>query len=113
MKKCFSGVFFSIPLFINLVTSNQFEVLFKMDNVELEIKNDALIEISKLAVERKTGARGLRSIMENLLVDLMYDAPDQKNLKKIVINKDVVIKKNEPMLMFANKENTKIAVNKS
>ena len=47
--------------------------------------------------------------MENLLVDLMYDAPDQKNLKKIVINKDVVIKKNEPMLMFANKENTKIA----
>ena len=91
----------------------QFEVLFKMDNVELEIKNDALIEISKLAVERKTGARGLRSIMENLLVDLMYDAPDQKNLKKIVINKDVVIKKNEPMLMFANKENTKIAVNKS
>ena len=96
----------------NAITK-QFEVLFKMDNIDLEIKNDALIEISKLAVERKTGARGLRSIMENLLVDLMYDAPDQKNLKKIVINKDVVIKKNEPMLMFANKENTKIAVNKS
>ena len=91
----------------------QFEVLFKMDNVELEIKNDALIEIAKLAVERKTGARGLRSIMEDLLVDLMYEAPDQKNLKKIVINKDVVIKKNKPMLMFTNKENTKIAVNKS
>ena len=91
----------------------QFEVLFKMDNVELEIKNEALIEIAKLAVERKTGARGLRSIMEDLLVDLMYEAPDQKNLKKIVINKDVVMKKNKPMLMFTNKENNKIAVNKS
>ena len=56
-----------------------------MDNVELEIKNDALIEISKLAIKRKTGARGLRSIMEDLLVDLMYDAPDQKDLKKIAL----------------------------
>ena len=91
----------------------QFEALFKMDNVELEIKNDALIEISKLAVERKTGARGLRSIMENLLIDLMYDAPDQKDLKKIIVNGDVVTKKNKPLLMFSNKENQKIAVNKS
>ena len=91
----------------------QFEVLFKMDNVELEIKNDALIEISKLAVERKTGARGLRSIMENLLLDLMYDTPDQKDLKKIVLNGDVVTKKNKPLLMFSNKDNQKIAVNKS
>ena len=53
----------------NAITK-QFETLFKMDNVELEIKNDALIEIAKLAVKRKTGARGLRSIMENLLLDL-------------------------------------------
>ena len=67
----------------------QFEALFKMDNVELEIKNDALIEISKLAVERKTGARGLRSIMENLLIELMFDAPDQKDLKKIELNSGV------------------------
>ena len=51
----------------------QFEVLFKMDNIALEIKNEALDEIAKLAVLRKTGARGLRSIMEDLLVDLMYE----------------------------------------
>ena len=61
----------------NAIT-RQFEALFKMDNVELEIKNDALIEIAKLAITRKTGARGLRSIMESLLMDLIYDSPDLK-----------------------------------
>ena len=96
----------------NAITK-QFEVLFKMDNIDLEIKNDALIEIAKLAVKRKTGARGLRSIMEDLFVDLMYEAPDQKDLNKIVINSDVVTKKIEPMLVFSPKGNEKIAVNKS
>ncbi len=96
----------------NAITK-QFEVLFKMDNIDLEIKNDALIEIAKLAVKRKTGARGLRSIMEDLLVDLMYESPDLKDLNKIVINSDVVTKKIEPMLVFSPKGNEKIAVNKS
>ena len=85
-----------------------------MDNIELEIKNEALNEIAKLAVLRKTGARGLRSIMEDLLVDLMYETPDQTELKKIVINSDVVIKKTKPMLLFTNKDNNrKIVANKS
>ena len=70
----------------------QFELLFKMDNIELEIKNDALLEIANLAVKHNTGARGLRSIMENLLVDLMFESPNQKDLKKIVINSEVVKK---------------------
>ncbi|MCH2542440.1 MAG: ATP-dependent Clp protease ATP-binding subunit ClpX [Alphaproteobacteria bacterium] len=92
----------------------QFEVLFKMDNIALEIKNEALNEIAKLAVLRKTGARGLRSIMEDLLVDLMYETPDQTELKKIIINRDVLIKKTKPMLLFTHKDNNrKIAVNKS
>ena len=92
----------------------QFEVLFKMDNISLEIKNEALDEIAKLAVLRKTGARGLRSIMEDLLVDLMYETPDQTELKKIIINRNVLIKKTEPMLLFTHKDNNrKIAVNKS
>jgi ATP-dependent Clp protease ATP-binding subunit ClpX len=85
-----------------------------MDNIELEIKKEALNEIAKLAVLRKTGARGLRSIMEDLLLDLMYEAPDQIELKKIIINKDVLIKKTKPMLLFTNKDNNrKIATNKS
>ena len=92
----------------------QFELLFKMDNIELEIKNDALLEIANLAVKHKTGARGLRSIMENLLVDLMFESPDQKELKKIVINSEVVKKMSQPILLFANKDNNqKLAVNKS
>jgi len=97
----------------NAITK-QFESLFKMDNIELEIKNDALIEIAKLAVLRKTGARGLRSIMEDLFLDLMYDSPDQKELKKIIINKEVVKNNIKPMLLFTNKEdNKKIAGNKA
>ena len=92
----------------------QFELLFKMDNIELEIKNDALLEIAKLAVKHNTGARGLRSIMENLLIDLMFESPDQKELKKIVINSEVVKKMSQPILLFANKDNNqKLAVNKS
>lgn len=96
----------------NAITK-QFEVLFKMDNIDLEIKNDALIEIAKLAVKRKTGARGLRSIMEDLFVDLMYETPDQKDLNKIIINADVVTRKIKPMLMFETNNNPKIMVNKS
>ena len=92
----------------------QFELLFKMDNIELQINNNAIEEIARLAVKSKTGARGLRSIMENLLIDLMFESPDQKELKKIIINSDVVKNKSKPMLLFTNKENNqKIAVNKS
>ena len=92
----------------------QFELLFNMDNIELEIKNDALLEIANLAVKHNTGARGLRSIMENLLIDLMFESPDQKQLKKIVINSEVVKKMTQPILLFANKDNNqKLAANKS
>ena len=91
----------------------QFELLFRMDNIELEIKNDALLEIANLAVKHNTGARGLRSIIENLLIDLMFESPDQKELKKIVINSEVVKKMSQPILLFTNKNNNqKLAVNK-
>ena len=83
----------------------QFESLMKMDGVKLEIKEDALKEIAKLAVSQNTGARGLRSIIEDSLMDLMYKVPDQKNLYKVVINKDVITKKSEPILIYSNKDN--------
>tara|TARA_B100000029_G_scaffold137935_1_gene132841 strand:- start:1213 stop:2475 length:1263 start_codon:yes stop_codon:yes gene_type:complete len=92
----------------------QYKILFKMDSIELEINNEALLELAKLAVLRKTGARGLRSIMENLLIDLMFESPDQKELKKIMINEDVVTKKSKPILLFSNRENNqKISAIKS
>jgi len=84
----------------------QFECLMKMDGVKLEIKEDALKEISKLAVAQNTGARGLRSIIEDALMDLMYEVPDQKDLFKVVINKEVISKKSEPILIYSNKENS-------
>ena len=92
----------------------QFQALFKMDGIKLEFKNDALSEIAKLAVEQNTGARGLRSIIEETLMDLMYSAPDTKDLDKILINKEVVIKKKDPLLIFSNKQNSqKILANNS
>ena len=83
----------------------QFESLLKMDGVKLEIKEDALKAIAKLAVSQNTGARGLRSIIEDSLMDLMYKIPDQKDLYKVVINKDVIAKKSDPILIYSNKEN--------
>ena len=83
----------------------QFESLMKMDGVKLEIKEDALKEIAKLAVSQNTGARGLRSIIEDSLMDLMYKAPDQKDLYKVIINKDVITKKSDPLLIYSSKEN--------
>ena len=85
----------------------QFESLMKMDGVKLEIKEDALKEIASLAVSQNTGARGLRSIIEDSLMDLMYNVPDQKNLYKVVINKEFITKKSEPILIYSNKENSK------
>lgn len=78
----------------------QFQKMFSLEGVELEFRKDALSEIATLAIERKTGARGLRSIMEQILLDTMYDLPSMSNLEKVVINKAVVQGKKPPMLVF-------------
>ena len=92
----------------------QYGSLFKMDGIKLDIKNEALKEIAQLAIEQNTGARGLRSIIEKLLIDLMFHSPDRKDLEKIVINKEVVSKKSEPLMIYSNKQtNQKIKANKS
>jgi len=92
----------------------QYSSLFKMDGIKLDINNEALKEIAELAIEQKTGARGLRSIIEKLLIDLMFNAPDIKDLEKIVINKEVVLGKTDPLMIYSNKQtNQKILANKS
>ncbi len=92
----------------------QYSLLFKMDGIKLDIKNDAMKEIAQLAVKQKTGARGLRSIIEKLLIDLMFYAPEKKDLEKIVINKEVVLEKSDPLMIYSNKQtNQKILANKS
>ncbi|MBU3014659.1 ATP-dependent Clp protease ATP-binding subunit ClpX [Poseidonibacter lekithochrous] len=73
----------------------QYIKLFEMDDVTLKFEKTALKELAKLAIERKTGARGLRSILEDIMLDIMFDLPDYKN-KTITITKDVVLKLKEP-----------------
>lgn len=92
----------------------QYKTLFQMEDIELEFKKDALQEIAKMAIKRKTGARGLRSLMEDLLIDLMFEAPDSKDLKKVIINYDVATKKTPPILLYSShKGANKLLVNKS
>ena len=74
----------------------QYQSLLKMDEVTLTVTDEAYQEIAKKAIERKTGARGLRSIMENLLLDVMYTLPEKKDIKEVVIDKDVVLGKKKP-----------------
>lgn len=74
----------------------QYKKLLKMDKVDLDFDKEAIIEIVKLAVERKTGARGLRAILEEVMLNPMYEAPSKSNLKKCLITKDVVTKHKEP-----------------
>ena len=69
----------------------QYETLFRMDGVELEITEDAIKAIAEKAKEKKTGARGLRSIMENLMTDIMYEIPSNKNIAKVIITEDTVL----------------------
>ena len=76
----------------------QYIKLFEMDNVTLEFEKDALLELANLAIIRKTGARGLRSILVDIMLDIMFDIPKYKS-KKIVITKDVVLKKEEPKVI--------------
>ncbi|HIE40091.1 MAG TPA: ATP-dependent Clp protease ATP-binding subunit ClpX, partial [Thiomicrorhabdus sp.] len=78
----------------------QFQKMFELEGAELQFRKDALSEIAKLAIERKTGARGLRSILEQLLLDTMYDLPSLKEVDKVVINKAVVQGKKPPLLMY-------------
>ena len=73
----------------------QYIKLFKMDDVKLEFEKDALKELAKLAIIRKTGARGLRSILEDIMLDIMFDLPKYKN-KTVTISKEVVLKTKEP-----------------
>jgi ATP-dependent Clp protease ATP-binding subunit ClpX len=80
--------------------TKQYAKLFKMEGVELEFEESALKSVAKKALERKTGARGLRSILEQALLDIMYDIPSMENLSKVVIDDDVIIDGAMPKMIF-------------
>ena len=80
----------------------QYQKLFSLDEVELVFEDDALDAVADLTINRKTGARGLRAIMENVMMDLMYRIPSDKNIKKCIITKDMVEGKGEAILEYRN-----------
>lgn len=79
--------------------TKQFSYLFSLDNVDLEFTKDALSEIAKKAIEKKSGARGLRSIVEKVLNDVMFELPDKKDISKVIIEKDTILGKSDPVLI--------------
>ncbi|ADQ84693.1 ATP-dependent Clp protease ATP-binding subunit ClpX [Methylovorus sp. MP688] len=86
--------------------TKQYAKLFKMEGVELEFRESALRLISKKALERKTGARGLRSIMEHALLEIMFDLPSISNLTKVVVDEGVVRGNNPPIMIYSEEART-------
>ena len=78
----------------------QYQKLFSMEGVTLTFDDEAVHRIAKLALERKTGARGLRSIMESILLDIMYELPSMKNLEEVIITKEVIDGNSKPILKY-------------
>ena len=84
--------------------TKQYARLFDMEGVELEFRNDALKAIASRALERKTGARGLRSILESVLLETMYEIPSAENVSKVVIDENVISGDAKPLLIYETPE---------
>ena len=84
----------------------QYQALFKMEDVKLTFTDEALKSVAKLAIKRKTGARGLRSILENVLLNLMYELPDLKEVQEIIINEGVIDDKKDPVFIYKQTKKT-------
>jgi len=87
----------------------QYKHLFEMEGAELEFSDDSLSAIAQKSMERKTGARGLRTIVENVLLNTMYELPSVDNVEKVIVDKDVILGNNEPTLIYKTERKTKKA----
>ncbi|MDO7597613.1 MAG: ATP-dependent Clp protease ATP-binding subunit ClpX [Pseudomonadota bacterium] len=83
--------------------TKQYQKLFDMEGVKIEFRDDALHAIAKKAMDRKTGARGLRSIIENVLLDTMFDLPSTDNVSKVIVDENVINGENDPILVYEEK----------
>ncbi len=81
----------------------QYQKLMLLDNVKLRFTDGAIAAIARLALQRKTGARGLRAILEELMLDVMYEIPSEKDVKECIVNEDTVLKKEKPVLIYKNR----------
>jgi ATP-dependent Clp protease ATP-binding subunit ClpX len=92
--------------------TKQYRKLFDMEDVELDFRDDALRAVAKKAMERKTGARGLRTILENVLLDTMYDLPSTTNARKVVVDESVVTGDTKPYVIYESDESPTISIEK-
>ena len=91
----------------------QYKHLFEMEGAELEFSDDSLSAIAQKSMERKTGARGLRTIVENVLLNTMYELPSADNVEKVLVDKDVILGNNEPTLIYKTERKTKKAASEN
>jgi len=89
--------------------TKQYSKMFEMEDCELEFRDDALSAVAKKAMERKTGARGLRTILENILLETMYELPSLENVSKVVLDESVINGDAKPFMVFENNETSKKA----
>ena len=87
----------------------QYQRLFEFEEVELEFQDEAILEIAKKAISKKTGARGLRSILENILLKTMFELPDMENVIKITVDSSAVRGNSEPIVTYGKKSSTSVA----
>jgi ATP-dependent Clp protease ATP-binding subunit ClpX len=84
----------------------QYQKLFELEKVKLRFTEGALAAISREALKRKSGARGLRSILESIMLDIMYELPSQTNISECIINEDVILNNQRPIVLYAKKAET-------
>ena len=87
----------------------QYKRLFEFEDVKLEFREEALVEIAKKAINKKTGARGLRSILESILLKTIFALPDMENVESVTIDKSVVKGKSEPLIAYSKGKSTSAA----
>ncbi|MDH7972298.1 ATP-dependent Clp protease ATP-binding subunit ClpX [Sphingomonas sp. AR_OL41] len=101
-----------VPALVTILTEpknalvKQYQKLFDMESVKLGFTDEALVQVAKKAIDRKTGARGLRSILESILLDTMFDLPGMDSVDEVMIDKDVIEGRKEPIRVYGKKEKT-------
>ena len=89
--------------------TKQYQKLFDFENVQLEFKDEALTEIARKAISKKTGARGLRSILESILLKTMFELPELESVLKVTVDKSSVKGDTDPIVTYGKKQSTSVA----
>jgi ATP-dependent Clp protease ATP-binding subunit ClpX len=84
----------------------QYQKLFGFENVKLKFTEDALRAVAREALRRKSGARGLRAILEEAMLDIMYEVPSRDDVREVIVNEDVIMKKEKPILLMEKSAET-------